>query len=228
MSKYFNYFPKTLYTANNSSAGLDTVTNIIARFGFESTLKENSSAFYKYDIKDGDTPEIIASKYYDNSERHWIVLMFNDIFDPQFDWPLKDRVLVDYIDAKYTANGAANTTIQTGLAWAMSPNNIQSYYKVITRTNIDDIKIIEKLQLDANTYANTATTNIIYNLQDGSRITEVVTKETQSYYQYEIAVNDSKRTIKLLKPEFVTAVEKEFKRVIKSWVYQWVNQPNSK
>ena len=208
MAKYFNYFPKTLYTANNSSAGLDTVTNIIARFGFESTLKENSSAFYKYDIKDGDTPEIIASKYYDNSERHWIVLMFNDIFDPQFDWPLRDRVLVDYIDAKYTANGAANTTIQTGLAWAMSPNNIQSYYKVITRTNIDDIKIIEKLQLDANTYANTATTNIIYNLQDGSRITEVVTKETQSYYQYEIAVNDSKRTIKLLKPEFVTAVEK--------------------
>ena len=216
MSKYFNYFPKTLYTANNSSAGLDTVTNIIARFGFESTLKENSSAFYKYDIKDGDTPEIIASKYYENSERHWIVLMFNDIYDPQFDWPLKDRVLVDYIDAKYTANGAANTTMQTGLAWAMSPNNIQSYYKVITRTNIDDIKIIEKLQLDANTYANTATTNIIYNLQDGSRITEVVTKETQSYYQYEIAVNDSKRTIKLLKPEFVTAVEKEFKRVIKS------------
>jgi len=216
MAKYFNYFPKTLYTANNSSAGLDTVTNIIARFGFESTLKENSSAFYKYDIKDGDTPEIIASKYYENSERHWIVLMFNDIFDPQFDWPLRDRVLVDYIDAKYTANGAANTTIQTGLSWAMSPNNIQAYYKVITRTNIDDIKIIEKLQLDANTYANTATTNIIYNLQDGSRITEVVTKETQSYYQYEIAVNDSKRTIKLLKPEFVTAVEKEFKRVIKA------------
>ena len=216
MAKYFNYFPKTLYTANNSSAGLDTVTNIIARFGFESTLKENSSAFYKYDIKDGDTPEIIASKYYENSERHWIVLMFNDIFDPQFDWPLRDRVLVDYIDAKYTANGAANTTIQTGLSWAMSPNNIQAYYKVITRTNIDDIKIIEKLQLDANTYANTATTNIIYNLQDGSRITEVVTKETQSYYQYEVAVNDSKRTIKLLKPEFVTAVEKEFKRVIKA------------
>jgi hypothetical protein len=216
MAKYFNYFPKTLYTANNSSAGLDTVTNIIARFGFESTLKENSSAFYKYDIKDGDTPEIIASKYYENSERHWIVLMFNDIFDPQFDWPLRDRVLVDYIDAKYTANGAANTTIQTGLSWAMSPNNIQAYYKVITRTNIDDIKIIEKLQLDANTYANTAATNIIYNLQDGSRITEVVTKETQSYYQYEVAVNDSKRTIKLLKPEFVTAVEKEFKRVIKA------------
>jgi hypothetical protein len=142
--------------------------------------------------------------------------MFNDIVDPQFDWPLKYETFIKYVDKKYTANGAANTTIQTGLSWAMSPNNIQAYYKVITRTNADDIKIIEKLELDANTYANTAATNIIYNLQDGSRITEVVTKETQSYYQYEIAVNDSKRTIKLLKPEFVTAVEKEFKRVIKA------------
>ncbi len=216
MAKYFNYFPKTLYSANNKTSSLDTVTNVIARFAFESKLKENSSAFYTYSIQDSDTPEIIAYKYYKNPERHWVVLLFNDIIDPQFDWPLKYDSFIKFVDTKYTANGAANTTIQTGLAWAMSPNNIQSYYKVITRTNIDDIKIIEKLQLDANTYANTAATNIIYNLQDGSRITEVVTKETQSYYQYEIAVNDSKRTIKLLKPEFVTAVEKEFKRVIKA------------
>jgi len=216
MAKYFNYFPKTIYSNSDISTGLDSVTNIIARFGFEQSLKNNSSAFYKYQIQESDTPEIIAYKYYGSAERHWIVLLFNDIVDPQFDWPLKYDTFIEFVSAKYTANGAANTTIQTGLSWAMSPNNIQAYYKVITRTNIDDIKIIEKLQLDANTYANTATTNTIYNLQDGSRITEVVTKETQSYYQYEVAVNDSKRTIKLLKPEFVTAVEKEFKRVIKA------------
>ena len=54
MAKYFNYFPKTLYTSNNSTTGLDSVTNIIARFAFEKGLKENSSAFYKYNIKDSD------------------------------------------------------------------------------------------------------------------------------------------------------------------------------
>jgi nucleoid-associated protein YgaU len=100
MAKYFNYFPKTLYTANNSSAGLDTVTNIIARFGFEQSLKNNSSAFYKYQIQESDTPEIIAHKYYGNAEKHWIVLLFNDIIDPQFDWPLKYDVLIDFVDAK--------------------------------------------------------------------------------------------------------------------------------
>ena len=36
----------------------------------------------------------------------------------------------NFIDKKYTANGAANTTVQTGLAWAMSINNVQAYYNI--------------------------------------------------------------------------------------------------
>lgn len=217
MARYFNFFPKTLYSSNNASIGLDTVTNITARFGFETTLKENSAAFYNYDIRDGDTPEIIASKYYDSPERHWIVLMFNDIFDPQFDWPLDDRNLITYIDTKYSANNYADTanTSVKGITWALSPSHVQAYYKVTTRTNTDGISVVEKVELDANTYANTSSTTQVFTLQDGSVITEVVSKETQSYYQYEVDVNESKRTIKLLKPEFVQAVEKEFKKVIK-------------
>ena len=116
MARFFNYFPKTVYTANTNSPGLDTVTNIISRFGFEQKLKDNSAAFYKYSIQDSDTPEIIAHKYYDNSERHWIVLLFNDIIDPQFDWPLRYENFIKFVDTKYTANGAANTTVQSGLA----------------------------------------------------------------------------------------------------------------
>lgn len=217
MAKYFNYFPKTLYTANNRTAGLDTVTNIISRFGFESSLKNNSAAFYKYDIQEGDTPEIIATKYYDNPERHWIVLMFNDIYDPQWDWPLQYKSFIDYVDKKYSAPeyaDTANTSI-SGLSWAMNINNVQSYVKVITRTNSDNISIVEKLDVDANTYANVAVTTATYTLQDNSIITQKVTKETKSYYDYEMELNEEKRSIKLLKPEFIPDVEKEFKKVIK-------------
>ena len=56
MAKFFNYFPKTFYTNDNKPKGLDTVTNIISRFAFEQSLKENSAAFYRYDIQDIDTP----------------------------------------------------------------------------------------------------------------------------------------------------------------------------
>ena len=215
MAKYFNYFSKTFYTSDDASPGLDTVTNIISRFAFEDSLKENSAAFYPYNIQESDTPEIIARKFYDNSERHWIVLLFNNIIDPQWDWPLKEKTLIDYIDSKYSANGAANTTVQTGIAWAMSTNNVQSYFKIITRTSFDGTETIEKLSVDANTYANVTTSLNSYTLQDGTTITQRVTKETQSYYQYEVDLNEAKRTIKLIKPEFVPAIEKEFKKVIK-------------
>ena len=199
MAKYFNYFPKTFYSNDNASTGLDSVTNIIARFGFEQSLKNNSSAFYKYQIQESDTPEIIAHKYYGSAERHWIVLLFNDIIDPQFDWPLKYDALIDFVDAKYTANGAANTTVQSGLAWAMSTNNVQAYYKIVTKTDIDNVTLIEKIQVDANTYANVATSSTTITLQSGDVVTQAVTKEKKTYYDYEMEENESKREITLIK-----------------------------
>ena len=215
MSRFFNYFPKTLYTSDNINGGLDTVTNIISRFGFEKTLKQNSAAFYKYQIQDSDTPEIIAAKYYDHPERHWIVLMFNDIIDPQYDWPLQYSTFINFVDKKYTANGSANTTVQTGLAWAMSVNNVQAYYKIVTRTNIDNESIVETIQIDASTYANVAASTQNLVLQSGDVIVQTVAKSKKTYYDYEMELNETKRDIVLLKPDFVPQVEKEFKKVIK-------------
>ena len=220
MAKYFNYFPKIVYSANNNTAGLDTVTSITSRFNFTDNFKLNSSIFYTYDVQESDTPEIIAGKFYKNPERHWIVLMFNDIVDPQYDWPLKSSDLINFIDKKYTANGAANTTVQTGLAWAMSTNNVQAYYKIVKRTTTDTTPqgttIEEKIELDANTYANVATSSATYTLADGTTTVETITKEKQTYYDYEMEVNEAKRDIKLLKNDFVSIVEKEFRKVIKS------------
>jgi hypothetical protein len=216
MAKFFNYYPKTYYTNDNKPKGLDTVTNIIFRFAFEQSLKENSAAFYKYNIQDSDTPEIIAYKYYGNSERHWVVLLFNNIIDPQWDWPLTERNLVKYVNEKYSANGAANTTVQTGIQWALSLSNVQAYYKTITRTSADGSVITEKLEIDANTHANISQTTATYTLQNGSQVTERVTRSTRSYFEYETELNDAKREITLLKKEFAPAVEKEFKRIISS------------
>jgi len=215
MAKYFNYFPQTYYNLDNNKTSIDVVTNIMSKFSFEQQLKDNSTVFYEYNIQESDTPEIIAHKYYGNPEYHWIVLLFNDIIDPQYDWPLQYSQLISFVNSKYTANGAANTTVQSGLAWAQSSNNIKEYYKVVTRTSSTD-SLVQKIRLDANTYANVAESSTTYTLDDSSTVTETITKETKTYYQYEVDVNEEKRTIKLLKKDFVPAVEKEFKRVIKA------------
>ena len=214
MAKYFNYFPKTFYTSNNDVNGVEAITNIISRFAFDSQLKENTSAFYPYQVQDSDTPEIIADKYYGNVEYHWVVLLFNNIIDPQFDWPLKNDTLIDYIDKKYTANGSANTPAQSGLTWALSENNVQGYFKVVTTTANDGTITQEKITIDANTYANVTTGSNTYTTQAGEAVTVRTTKETQSYYTYETNLNESKREINLIKNDFLPQIEKEFKKVI--------------
>jgi hypothetical protein len=209
MSKYFNFFPQTLYTSDSSN--VDVVKNLTARFSFEESFKTNTATSYEYNVQDSDTPEIIADKFYGDSERHWIILMFNDITDPQFDWPMDYRTLISFIDNKYSASANVN---QSGSNWAKA--HTQAYYKVETRTTISTNTItVKKIEVDANTYANVAISSSNVTLADGYIITIAVSKDTQSYYDYEMELNESKRKIKLLKQEFVTGVEDEFRRVIK-------------
>ena len=212
MAKYFNYFPKTYYYPSYESTSADVVTNIISRFGFEQSFKENSITYYEYSIQDGDTPEIIASKIYNSPERHWIVLAMNDIVDPQYDWPLNQQTLINFIDSKYTSN--ANTTAgQSGLEWAQA--NTKKYLKIQTRTdNASGLAVVDKIEIDANTYANVVNSTETYTLQNGYTVKLDTSKETKTYFQYEVEKNDSKRTIKILKDEFVESVESEFKRIM--------------
>ncbi len=211
MAKYFNNFPKEYYTLEDKPNGLDVVTNIISRFSLEQSFKENTSIYEKYNVQDSDTPEIIAAKIYDSPERHWIVLAMNDVVDAQWDWPLDYRTLISFIDDKYTAN--ANVAAgQTGLVWAQQ--NTQSYYSVEKRTTVKNGEYLEKkVQVDANTYANVSVTSSNVTLSDGNQITISVTKESKTYYDYELAENENKRQIKILKPEFAYALEQELKNV---------------
>lgn len=211
MAKYFTFFPKTYYL-NDNETNASILTNIISRFSFEQSFKENTSVFYTYEIKDSDTPEGIAYKLYGSSERHWMVLLLNDIMNPMYDWPLDQREIIKLINSKYQSS-ANSANGQTGLAWAQS--SVKDYIKVLTKTEIKTNTItVDKFVVDANTYANIVPEIVTTTLSDGASVKIATTKETETYYQYEIKVNDEKRNIKILKPEFAPAVEEEFRRVI--------------
>jgi hypothetical protein len=74
---------------------------------------------------------------------------------------------------------------------------------------------LQKYQVDANTYANTTISlNNSITLSDNAIVIFDTTKETQTYYDYEMAENESKRRIKLLKPELVEALEEELGKLL--------------
>ena len=202
MAKFFSYFPQTFYTLDDNPNALDVITNINFRFVFDAAFKSNTAAYYEYIIQDGDTPEILAYKLYGSSERHWIILLYNDIIDPLFDWPLQQSVLNNFIENKYGS-----------ISWSQS--NVKNYQKVTTRTdNYSGTVQTDIVNVDANTYANVIISTNSYTLGDGNSITVDVSKQTQSYYDYEVDLNDSKKTIKILQDQFVLPAEQEFKTII--------------
>jgi len=102
---YFRQFPVTSYLNFKSISKLYDLTvlarNILKRVSFNSSIKSEGSLFYEYDVKDGETPDILADRIYGNSYYHWVLLLFNDIIDPYEEWPKGSVALENYIDKKY-------------------------------------------------------------------------------------------------------------------------------
>jgi hypothetical protein len=204
MAKYFSQFPLTSYRLGDS-AGIDTAVKITAGYRLQKSFKENTVIYYSYVIQDGETPEVIAYKVYDDIEKHWIILFMNDIIDPQYQWPLEQRNLIQYIREKYSANSAAN---QTGLEWAQA--NVKSYYKVEQLTYNNRTKTKQTIEIDEDQYNDLVTSTQSMTLKDGTSVVIETSKTTKSYYDYELENNESKRTIKILKPEFAAGLQQEF------------------
>jgi len=213
MAKYFNYFPKVPYFLDDDKNSLDVVSNLTSKFKFDSTFKENSVVYYDYVVKDGETPEIISDKIYGSPERHWIILILNDIIHPQIDWPIEQNSLIKLIDKKYEiyANTSNN---ETGLEW--SQTNYKEYLVTETiKVLSDNSTTISINQVTEQSYANVVNSTENYLLSDGTNVEVKKVKSRKTYYDYEVEVNESKRNIKILKNEFVPVIEEEFKNILK-------------
>lgn len=203
MARYFKKFPKTYYKLNDYNE--QYITNIVSRFSLEPSFRNNLVAYYPYLIKEGDTPEIIASKVYGSVERHWIVLMVNDIVDPQFDWPLPYKAFNNFVNDKYISNAGVG---QTGLEWAKT--TVKSYYKVVSK-KIGEVTTSNEYEIDYTTYTNTPVTTIeTISLPNNVPMILTTTRNTKTYYDYEEELNENKKRIKLLNPNLVQAIEQEF------------------
>ena len=98
---YFSNFPLIDYDPIGFK-NVKTIKDILTRVKVKDSIKNDHAVFEKYDIKDGETPESVANAVYGSPELHWVILMFNNITNPFFEWPLSSRVFEKYIQNKYT------------------------------------------------------------------------------------------------------------------------------
>ena len=97
---YFNSFPVIPYDSSGNLIFKD-VTNLMRRIGLRTKVRGNALLYDTYDVKEGETPEIIAHKLYGDAKLHWVVLMVNDITDRYHQWPMSTPQFLDYINDKY-------------------------------------------------------------------------------------------------------------------------------
>lgn len=99
---YFKDFPNILYPVRSDQ--LQQAKDLLIRLGFSQSNKDQSSTYTDYIVEEGQTPENISQQVYGDTQYHWVILLINDLLDPQYSFPLRSRSLEDYIDKKYPTN----------------------------------------------------------------------------------------------------------------------------
>ena len=148
---YFDTFPVIPYDSVGDY-NFKEVTNILRRVRLRAKVKTNTLLFDTYDVKEGETPEMIADKLYGNPELHWVVLMVNDITDRFHQWPMNFSQFNQYVADKYD-----------------DVNGIH-HYEVAQESGDTSIKIWVENDSDTNAYSGaTAITNYEYEQSEQDR-----------------------------------------------------------
>ena len=227
---YFNYFNRTLYSFSEGLRDPAVVGNILERSKFLKEVTENVTFFYNYSIQEEDTPEIIASKLYKDPYRAWIVLLFNQIRDPYYQFPLNRVMLERYIVNKYNQTVAqSQTTIHNYEQETISTYILNGIPKITSNT----VTTIDEYQIDPDTNAVTARGDlptIADTYYDQSSVNSPTFTDTGyvnivnrlwaiSNYTYELRLNEQRRNIYLLDKKYVPQIEKEFKMLMRNSRY---------
>ena len=97
---YFDMFPNILYSAKGDGK-YTVMKDIMSRVKLIANVKDSIVGFDYYNVQDGETPEMIAHKYYGDVNLHWTILVANDIIDYYEDWPMSVQRFEEFVKNKY-------------------------------------------------------------------------------------------------------------------------------
>ena len=162
---YFNDFPTIEYDCIGNG-NFTTIQDITTRVMVRKWIRSKGAIFSKYDVSDGETPEQVAYTVYGTTEDHWIVLIFNEITNTYYGWPLSRQNFEIFVENKYT-----------------NPQGTHHDEKAKASGNTRTM-----LKYSDAVAGSTPVTNL----------------------EYEQALQDQKKQIRLLKPSYVSQFKAEF------------------
>ena len=195
---YFRELPNLLYhsflTEKTSSLDYTEVKNLFRRVKLRDDLQNVFTLFDKYEIPDGYRPENVAENFYGNDLLDWVVILTAGIVNIRNEWPLSSRDIFDYSFEKYGDDLNATRFFET------------KEVKNSSGTILLNKGIVVDSDFEFNYYEDT--TNKYINVK-GTKIRTGI-----SNYEYETRLNDEKRSIFLLKSEYLQQFINDFRDIM--------------
>ena len=193
---YFEELPDISYVSLLPKTGNNderiTVKNIFKRAKLRTDIDQAITGFTYYQIPENTRPDIVAQNIYGDPELDWVILITNNIMNVRDEWPLSNNDLYDYMLEKY---GSVEKL-----------NEVKKWETTGIRDNYNRILLKSGLEVDKEFTFTYSISNTTYTVNP----TTAVTNE-----EYEIRKNESKRTIKLLKPQYLSKFIKDMRNIMK-------------
>ena len=192
---YFDLFPDvelpSFSDKRTSSLDFIKLKNLFKRGKVRDDIYGNVTAFSKYLVLDGERPDTVARKLYEDENLDWVILLSNNIINVQDEWPMGQYDFQRYLDNKYSKD-------QLGEIHHYETNEIR---------NLNGILLLQEgLVVDADY-------TFKYSENDGT-IKTVNSVKSISNIQYEIDKNDAKRSINTLRKKYLGIIIDDMKEIM--------------
>ena len=193
---YFQELPNisnpSLLPQSNKAEDRIEVKNIFKRAKLRDDVEQAITAFNYYQIEDGMRPDMVAEKLYSDPELDWVVLTSNNITNVRDQWPLSHNDLYEHMLEKY----GSETNIR-GISHYETRQVLDEYNRVVVPAGL---KVDFNFRFSYMNFSNTIVT-----------VNPVV---PFTYYDYEVKLNEEKRRIKILRPEYLNAYISEHREIM--------------
>jgi len=164
--------------------------NFFRRYKISESSYNFQNFFSEYTMTDEDRLDYLSYKFYDTSEFDWVILISNNIINSYFDLPVKEADLYEMVVKAYG-----------------NPDAIHHYETLQKKNSLGQIVLKAGLKVEQSFY------NGVYKYYDNGSVLSVngnTVSVPVTNYEYELKLNDEKRKIYILRPEYVQPFIEQF------------------
>ena len=217
----------------DGSGNVDLLKNLTAKAKVSDDLLNNAGFYQTIEVVDGERPDHLSQRLYNTSQFHWTFLLLNpqikNIWD---DWPMSSSQLVEYCTNKYQYLAAdtddslvdkfkIGETVTGGVSGATGTiKEIHVNLGYVTIEKLTGTFTITGEAIQGLTSTDSVNCNFIKSQayaphhhvdSSGNWVKRAASGTTPyTYIDYESAVSEQNRQIKVIKPEHIRAIATQF------------------